>query len=51
MWGSYLAGSDGLSGNEQFRVDVLKIPLEGLALQGVAELATLGDVAEVALER
>ena len=48
---TYFAGSDGLARNEQFRVDVLKIPFERLALEVVSQLSTIGNVTKVTLKK
>lgn len=43
-----LSRSNGISGHEQLRVDVLQVPLERLAAQVVPQLLPLAHVAEVA---
>lgn len=43
-----LAGSDRFAGHEQFRVNVLDVPLERLAVETLTQLATFGYVTEVA---
>ena len=45
-----LAGCHGLAWDEQLGVDVLEVPLEGLALEVVSEVLAVAHVAEVALE-
>ena len=44
----YLSRGHGLSGDEEFRVDVVEVPLEGLAFKTVSQLPPGADVAKVA---
>lgn len=46
---THLPGSDRLPGYEQFRVDVVQVPLEGLAAQLAAQILPGRHVAEVSL--
>ncbi len=47
---SDLSRGNGLSGNEELRVDVVQVPAERLALEVLAQGLAVGDVAKVALD-
>ena len=44
----YLSRGHSLSGDEEFGVDVVEVPLEGLAFEAVSQLPPGADVAKVA---